>query len=280
MTTQVRMAAVAVGLIACSTPRASAEVLVEAEGYRFKVGSIGSSPTGAGADVDNSLHLEGFGPAVRLGASLGSTRGLELRWRRLEADYTYATALPYLVLNGEQQVGLSTVDVLLAQKLGQSPLHLELGYRHLGLDRFWHDDQGLGYGGSASESPAIQSFELNSQLSGHGVRGAIVLDAHLVGPLRVGATLGLGVLRAHQSAWLDRPADGGVVGAQRVVLAPTTTMAMPEGSIRLLVEVKATLWLAIGYRFEALYEPSDDDYTSFDAHGPTIAVGFRFGGHR
>ena len=102
MTTQVRMVAVAVGLIACSTPRASAEILVETEGYSFKVGSIGSSPTGVGADVDNSLRLDGLGPAVRVGVSLGSTRSLEFRWRRLRADYTYATALPYLVLNGEQ----------------------------------------------------------------------------------------------------------------------------------------------------------------------------------
>jgi hypothetical protein len=75
----VRPVLAAIGaLLACATPGVCAEVRVEAEAQKFSVSSIGARPeVGAGADVDHSLKLGGFGPAFRVGLTLGCERRRE-----------------------------------------------------------------------------------------------------------------------------------------------------------------------------------------------------------
>jgi hypothetical protein len=251
-----------------------AEVRVEGEGFPFRITSIGEwPPVSMGADVDNSLHLEGLAPSLSFGVALGPSRSVGLRWRRLRDEHVYRTANPDLVLEGEQHVGWNSLDALFLQRLGRAPLRLEVGYRHLDLDRSWRDAVGPWQGGLAT-------LDYSSQIQAQGVRGAIGLDVRFARRLHLEGTLGLGVMRAQESLTSVRTEDGAPApsGPGRS-FDGTRTLTMLDSSIRLRADVTSRFFLAVGYRYDS-WEKGGDVPGEFDAHGPTCAAGFRLGGHR
>lgn len=273
--TLIAMAAWGAAVVAAT----AAEIRVEAEGFRFRVTSIGEEPSlSAGADVSNDLRLEGLGPSLSLGVSLGPSRRVELRWRGVEDENAYATAHPDLiVLEGEQRVSRDAIDALLVQRLGKSPGRLEVGYRHVGLERSWRD----AVGDRNPYLPAeLATLDYSSKLSAHGVRGAVGIGVPFVKRLYLEGTLGLSVLRAQESLRSvttdagpyarpsrDRSFEGG------------RTVNMLDASIRLRVDVTSRVFVAIGYRYDS-WEKGEDRPGEFDALGPTYAVGLRLGGPR
>lgn len=263
-------AVTAVGaLLLCARPGAAGDVLVEAEGQHFTVGSIGEAPLyGAGADVSNSLRLEGLAPALRLSLGLGATRRVELRWRRLSDANVYATADPDLVLQGEQDVSHDTLDMLLVQKLGSTPLRLELGYRHLGLERSWTD--------AVSVYPGLATLDYSSQFHGHGLRGALGVDVRLLTRLHLDAALGLSYVTGNERL-RSLHADGSKY-AESVpdrVSDGSRGVSMTDLLVRLRVDVGSRAWLATGYRYEAWYAGGESP--EFSDGGLTMAVGFSLG---
>ena len=255
-------------LLSCATAVMAAEIRVEGEAQKFSVSSIGARPElGAGADVDNSLKLEGLGPAFGVGLTLGPSRRLELRYRRLEDDNPYATAVPGLVLNGEQRAQSSTIDLLLRQRLGHSPFRLEAGYRHFALDRSWQDAVGSGQD--------LYTLDSNSHVTGDGLRVAIALDLRFAKVLHLDAALGHSFLFGHEdthSVW-NGPHDG----LSSLTSDGGHNIGLDELQLGLRCDVGPRAWLAVGYRYD-VWQGAGDDAGEFSAGGMTFAIGFRLGG--
>jgi hypothetical protein len=256
-------------LLSCATAAMSAEIRVEGEAQKFFVSSIGARPlVGAGADVDNSLKLEGLGPAFRVGLTLGASRRLELRYRRLEDDNPYATAVPDLVLNGEQRAQSRAIDLLLVQRLGRSPFRLEAGYRHYALDRYWQD--------AVSSGRDLYTLDSNSHVTGDGLRVAIGLDLRFLKVLHLDAALGHSFLFGHEdtlSLW-----NGPDEGPSSLAIDGGHNLGLDELQLGLRCDVGPRAWLAVGYRYD-VWQGAGDDAGEFSAGGMTFAVGFRLGGH-
>lgn len=255
-------------LLLCPRDGVSAEIRVEGEAQKFSVSSIGARPeVGAGADVDNSLKLDGVGPAFRVALTLGPSRGLELRYRRQSDENAYATAVPDLVLNGEQRARSSTIDLLLTQRLGRSPFRLEAGYRHLALDRQWED--------AVSSGRDLYTFDYTSKVTGDGVRVAIGLDLRFLKVLHLDAGLGYSFLYGRedtQAVW-----DGPTEGSANLITPDEHSLGLGDLTLGLRCEVGPRAWLSVGYRYDAWQGPGDDA-AEFSAGGMTFAVGFRLGG--
>ena len=255
-------------LLSCAVHAAGAEIRVEGEAQKFFVSSIGARPeVGAGADVDNSLKLEGLGPAFRVGLTLGPSRRLELRYRRLEDENPYATAVPDLVLNGEQRAQSSTLDLLLMQRLGHSPFRLEAGYRHFALDRSWQDAVGSGQD--------LYTLDSNSHVTGDGLRVAIGLDLRFLKILHLDAALGHSFLYGHEdthSVW-NSPDEG----LSSYTIDEGHNVGLDELQVGLRCDVGSRAWLSVGYRYD-VWQGAGDDAGEFSAGGMTIALGFRLGG--
>jgi hypothetical protein len=264
------MKSAAIGaLLSCATAAMSAEIRVEGEAQKFSVSSIGARPeVGAGADVDNSLKLEGLGPASRVGLTLGPSRRLELRYRRLEDETASATAVPDLVLTGEQRSQWSTIDLLLMQRLGHSPFRLEVGYQHLSLDRDWQDAVGVGRD--------LYTLDSTSHVTGDGLRVAIGLDLRFAKILHFDAALGHSFLFGHEdthSAWTS-PDEG---SDSSYSIDEGRRVGLYELSVGLRCDVGPRAWLAVGYRYDA-WQGLGDESAAFSAGGMKFAVGFRLGG--
>ena len=270
------LVAVVALLLLCARAGTPGDILIEAEGQSFNVGSIGERPQfGAGADIDNELRLEGFAPALSVGLTLGPSRRVEARWRGLRDDHVYATALPNLVLEGEQRVARDTLDVLLVQKLGKTPLRLEFGYRYLDLERSWKDAVSVG-SPFATGDPDLATLDYSSELSGHGIRGAIRLDWRFLGRLHLDAGLGLSVLSTQESLRSLHTDDSGYGSpSSDVVFDGSRRVRMSDLHVRLRVDVTSRVWLAAGYRYEDWYLGSDT--AEYSAGGLTLAVGLRLG---
>ena len=270
-----RRALIAMAVMGASAVAATpAEVRVEAEGFHFRVTSIGEEPpVSAGADVSNSLRLEGLAPYLSLGVSLGPTRRAEVRWRGLRDLNAYATGHPdRIVLEGEQRVSRDTFDALLHQKLGKTPLRLEVGYHYLGIDRSWRDAVSLGEG--------LATLDYSSQVSAHGLRGAIALDARFARRLHLEGALGLSVLRAQESRRSLRTDDSPYASpSSDRSFDGARTLAMLDSSVRLRVDITSRFFVAIGYRYDS-WEQGEEAPGEFDAYGATYAVGLRLGGPR
>jgi hypothetical protein len=263
------MKSAAIGaLLSCATAAMAAEIRVEGEAQKFSVSSIGARPlVGAGADVDNSLKLEGLGPAFRVGLTLGASRRLELRYRRLADENPYATAVPDLVLNGEQRAESRTIDLLLMQRLGRSPFRLEAGYRHFALDRYWQDAVSAGHD--------LYTLDSNSHVTGDGLRLAIGLDLRFAKVLHLDAALGHSFLYGQEdthSAW-----NGPYDRLSRLTTEGGHSLGLDEFNIGLRCEVGPRAWLGVGYRYDVWQGPGDDA-GEFSAGGMTFTVGFRLGG--
>ena len=256
-------------LLSCATAAMSAEIRVEGEAQKFSVSSIGARPlVGAGADVDNSLKLDGLGPAFRVGLTLGASRRLELRYRRLEDENPYATAVPDLVLNGEQRAQSSTIDLLLMQRLGHSPFRLEAGYRHFAVDRYWQDAVSAGHDQYTLDSA--------SNVTGDGLRVAIGLDLRFLKVLHLDAGLGHSFLFGHEdthSVW-NGPDE---LWTTSLTIDEGHNLGLDELHLDLRCDVGPRAWLAVGYRYD-VWQGSGDDAGEFSAGGMTFAVGFRLGG--
>lgn len=254
-------------LLSLAMPGVCAEIRVEGEARKFSVSSIGARPeVGAGADVDNSLKLEGLSPALGVGLTLGPSRQLELRYHRLQDENLYATEVPGLVLNGQQRADSSTIDVLLLQRLGRW-FRLEAGYRHFSLDRDWQDAVG--------SSSGLYTLDSTSHVAGDGIRVAVGLDLRFLKVLHFDAAFGHSFLYGQedtQSAWSspdDAPSSWTTEGGHGIGLG--------DLQLRLRCDVGPRVWLAVGYRYD-VWQGTGDDAAEFSAGGMTFAVGFRLGG--